>query len=138
MEVNYFTILYWFCHTSTWVRHGCTHVPNPEPPSQVPPHTIPLGHPSAPAPNILYPVVLGPRSPTQGFWGHNSAQIQTLKMVFIITSDAHFDCLVEEGVFLVYPLWSYHFPFANHNLLSERYHDTTQLFYISWYFLHEF
>ena len=27
----YFTILYWFCHTSTWVCHKCTHVPNPEP-----------------------------------------------------------------------------------------------------------
>ena len=21
MEVNYFTILYWFCHTSTWIRY---------------------------------------------------------------------------------------------------------------------
>ena len=51
----YFTILYWFCHTSTCIRHGCTHVPNPEPPSHLPPHTIPLGHPSAPAPSILYP-----------------------------------------------------------------------------------
>ena len=51
-----------------------------------------------------HPVVLRPGSPTQGFWGHNSAQTQTLKMVFIITSDAYFDCLVEEGVFLVYPL----------------------------------
>ena len=30
--VFYFTILYWFCHTSTWIRHGCTRVPNPEPP----------------------------------------------------------------------------------------------------------
>ena len=28
----YFTILYWFCHTSTWIHHGCTRVPNPEPP----------------------------------------------------------------------------------------------------------
>ena len=36
-------------------RHGCTRVPNPEPPSHVSPHTIPLGHPSAPAPSILYP-----------------------------------------------------------------------------------
>ena len=50
----YFTILYWFCHTSTWIRHGCTRVPHPEPPSHLPPHTIPLGHPSAPAPSILY------------------------------------------------------------------------------------
>ena len=51
----YFTILYCFCHTSTCIHHGCTRVPNPEPPSQLPPHTIPLGHPSAPAPSFLYP-----------------------------------------------------------------------------------
>ena len=49
----YFTILYWFCHTSTWIRHGCTRVPHPEPPSYLLPHTIPLGHPSAPAPSTL-------------------------------------------------------------------------------------
>ena len=51
----YFTVLYWFCHTSTWIRHRCTRVPNPEPHSHLPPRTIPLGHPSAPAPSILYP-----------------------------------------------------------------------------------
>ena len=51
----YFTILYWFCHTSTWICHGYTCIPNPESPSHLPPHTIPLGHPSAPAPSILYP-----------------------------------------------------------------------------------
>ena len=55
MEANYFTVLCWFCHTSTWIHHGCTHVPHPEPPSHLPPCTIPLGHPSAPAPSILYP-----------------------------------------------------------------------------------
>ena len=38
-----------FCHTLTWVSHGCTCVPHPEPPSYLPPHPIPLGHPSAPA-----------------------------------------------------------------------------------------
>ena len=32
----------------------CTRVPHPEPPSYLPPHAIPLGHPSAPAPSILY------------------------------------------------------------------------------------
>ena len=37
MEANCFTILYCFCHASTWIRH-----------------TIPLGHPSAPTPSILY------------------------------------------------------------------------------------
>ena len=52
--IFYFTILYWFCHTLTWSRHGCTCVPHPEPASHLPPHTIPLGHPSAPAPSILY------------------------------------------------------------------------------------
>ena len=54
MEANYFTVLYWFCHTSTWIRHGCTRVPHPEPPSHLPPHPIPLGHPNAPASSILY------------------------------------------------------------------------------------
>ena len=53
--IFYFTILYWFCHTSTCIRHGCTCVPHPEPPSHLPPHIIPLGHPSAPAPSFLYP-----------------------------------------------------------------------------------
>ena len=50
-----FTILYWFFHTSTWICHGCTRVPHPEPPSLLPPRTIPLGHPRAPASSILYP-----------------------------------------------------------------------------------
>ena len=33
MEANYFTLLSWFCHTSTWIRHRCTCAPHPEPPS---------------------------------------------------------------------------------------------------------
>ena len=49
------TILDWFCHTSTWICYRCTCVPHPETPSHLPPRTIPLGHPSAPAPSILYP-----------------------------------------------------------------------------------
>ena len=32
MEANYFTIFYWFCHTSTWICHRCTCFPYPEPP----------------------------------------------------------------------------------------------------------
>ena len=52
-----FTILYWFCHTSTWICHRYTRVPNPEPPSHLPPHPIPLGHPSASAPSVLYPAL---------------------------------------------------------------------------------
>ena len=49
-----FTILYWFCHISTWVRHRYTRVPHPETSSLLPPCTIPLGSPSAPAPSIQY------------------------------------------------------------------------------------
>ena len=49
-----FTILYWFCHMSTWIHHRYTRVPHPEPSSLLPPLTIPLGRPSAPAPSIQY------------------------------------------------------------------------------------
>ena len=41
-----------FCHTFTWISHGCTCVSQPEPP--LPPHhPIPQGHPSAPALSTL-------------------------------------------------------------------------------------
>ena len=42
-----------FCHTLTWISHRCTCVPHPETPSHLPPHPIPLGHPSAPALSTL-------------------------------------------------------------------------------------
>jgi len=47
-----FTILYWFCHTSTCIHHSVHVFPILNPPSHLPPHTIPLGHPSAPAPSF--------------------------------------------------------------------------------------
>ena len=35
----YFTVLYWFCHTLTWIHHGCTWAPKHEPPLTPPsPH----------------------------------------------------------------------------------------------------
>ena len=49
-----FTILYWFCQISKWIQHRYTCVPHPEHSSLLPPHTIPLGRPSAPASNIQY------------------------------------------------------------------------------------
>ena len=55
--IFYFTILYWCCHTLAWIHHGCTCVPHPEPPSHLPPHPIPLGHPSAPSLSTLYHVL---------------------------------------------------------------------------------
>ena len=50
-----FTILYWFCHISTWICHRYTRVPHPEPSSFLPPCTIPLGCPSAPAQSLRVP-----------------------------------------------------------------------------------
>ena len=49
-----FTILYWFCHILKWIRHRYTCVPYSEPSCLLPPHTILLGRPSAPAPSIQY------------------------------------------------------------------------------------
>ena len=42
-----------FCHTLTWISHGCTCAPHPEPSSHLPPHQIPQGHPSAQALSTL-------------------------------------------------------------------------------------
>ena len=38
-----------FCHTLTWISHGGTCAPHPEPCLPSSPHPIPLGHSSAPA-----------------------------------------------------------------------------------------
>ena len=37
-----------FCHTLTWISHGVTCIPHPDPPSHLPLYPIPLGLPSAP------------------------------------------------------------------------------------------
>ena len=37
-----------FCHTFTWISHGFTCVPHPDPPSYLPPPPIPQRHPSTP------------------------------------------------------------------------------------------
>ena len=55
LTLFYFIILYWFCHTLTWIHHGCTCVPKCEPPSHLPPHNISLVHHRAPAPSMLCP-----------------------------------------------------------------------------------
>ena len=38
-----------FCHTLTWISHGFTCIPHPDPPSHLPLYPIPLGLPSAPS-----------------------------------------------------------------------------------------
>ena len=62
----YFTILYWFCHTSTWIHHGCTRVPHPESPPS-----------SLPVPSLWVIPVHQPQALNWILWeGKNSAQIQ--------------------------------------------------------------
>ena len=50
-----------FCHTLTWISHGYTCIPHPNPPSRLPSHPIPLGHPSAPALStcLMHPIWAG-------------------------------------------------------------------------------
>ena len=43
-----------FCYTLTWIIHGCTCEPHPEPCSYFPPHPVPQGCPSAPALSALF------------------------------------------------------------------------------------
>ena len=45
---------YWsgFCHTLTWISHGYTCIPHPDPPSHLPLHPIPLGLGSAKIVNL--------------------------------------------------------------------------------------
>ena len=57
------TLQYWsgFCHTLTWISHGFTCIPHPDPPSHLSLHLIPLGLPSAPGPStcLMYPAWAG-------------------------------------------------------------------------------
>ena len=52
-----------FCHTLTWISHGVTCIPHPDPPSHLPLHPIPLGLPSAPGPStwVMHPTWAGGR-----------------------------------------------------------------------------
>ena len=50
-----------FCYILTWISHGFTCIPHPNSPSQLSPHPIPLGLPSAPAPStcLMHPTWAG-------------------------------------------------------------------------------
>ena len=77
MEVNYFTILYWFCHTSIWIRHRYTHVPYPEPP----PSTLPI-------PSLWVVPVHQPQASSimHRFLIHGNLQARILEWVAILIS----------------------------------------------------
>ena len=50
-----------FCHTLTWISHGVTCIPHPNPPSHLPLHLIPLDLPSAPGQStcLMHPTWAG-------------------------------------------------------------------------------
>ena len=50
-----------FCHTLTWISHGFTCIPHPDPHSHLSLHPIPLGLPSAPGPStcLMHPTWAG-------------------------------------------------------------------------------
>ena len=50
-----------FCHILTWIGHGFTCIPHPDPPSHLPLYVIPLGLPSAPGPStcLMHPAWAG-------------------------------------------------------------------------------
>ena len=50
-----------FCHTLTWISHGVTCIPYPDPPSHLPLYPIPLGLPSVPGPStcLMHPTWAG-------------------------------------------------------------------------------
>ena len=50
-----------FCHTLTWISHGFTCIPHPDPPCHLPLYRIPLGLPSAPGPStcLMHPTWAG-------------------------------------------------------------------------------
>ena len=50
-----------FCHTLTWISHGLTCIPRPDPPSHLLLYPIPLGLPGAPGPStcLMHPTRAG-------------------------------------------------------------------------------
>ena len=67
-----------FCHTLTWICHGCTSVPNPELSSHLPPRSIPQGCPSVPALSALFHL---------GSWSISHMVIYMLQCYFLKSSD---------------------------------------------------
>ena len=52
-----------YCHTLTWISHGFTCIPHPDPLSHLPLYPISLGLPSAPGPStcLMHPDILKPK-----------------------------------------------------------------------------
>ena len=73
--------VYWFCHTSTCMLHGCTRVPHPEPPSQLPPHTVPLAFFVVQDILIFIECMVFPNAHTNFYWSIISLNIVLVSAV---------------------------------------------------------
>ena len=77
-----------FCHTLTWISHGFTCAPPPDPPSHLPLHPIPLGLPSAPALStcLMHPGFLpGEFHGQRSLAGYSPWNCKELDLTFIYT-----------------------------------------------------
>ena len=92
-----------FCHTLTWISHGFTCVPHPDPSSRLPPHLIPLGVPSAPALStcLMHPTIID---------YYMILNIVPLSLLFIYFINNSMYLLIPNSQFIPLPL----FPFSNH------------------------
>ena len=68
-----------FCHT-TWISHGHTCIPHPEPSSHLPPHPISQSHPSAPALSTL------PHTSNLDWWSASHMIIHTFQRYLLKSS----------------------------------------------------
>ena len=80
-----------FCHTLTWISHGCTCVPYPEPSSHNPPHPIPQGHPSALALSTLF------HASNLDWWSSSHMVIYMFQCYSLKSSHPHFKSCQQAG-----------------------------------------
>ena len=84
-----------FYHTFTWISHGFTCIPHPDPPSHLPLSPIPLGLPSAPGPStcLMHPtwLVKQPRCPSADKWIRKMWYIYTMEYYSAIKKNSFKD-----------------------------------------------
>ena len=94
-----------FCPTLTWISHGCTCVPHPDPPSHLPPHPIPQGYPSVPALSTLPHVSKGCSD-----WYRGEIPAHTLRLRLHSVGGDHPLIRLEEEVELTRLCWAFNQP----------------------------
>ena len=111
-----------FCHTLTWISHGVTCIPHPDPPSHLPLHPIPLGLPSAPGTStcLMHPAWAGElqtpifKSHCLGFWCSSISNFIILKswnilrMIYLAQISKSVAGIINDGFGFPYMLFHLH------------------------------